>query len=174
MLGNTKLIDYGIQTEESDLRVHVCPKIGRVYYYNTSDGLATIRLKDYKKMPVFTNSIKTAEGFVVPPSDIPGCVELKPSITNWNKFFNQTDTTSKKGDLAVRLVKAIIKNGELKLTLNPIEITDLNMQISGTDIIVKSNIRIQVKCDFNGGSKQLGGTGNLFLQVSECNPFKQV
>lgn len=174
MLGNTKLIDYGIQTEDSDLRVHVCPKAKRVYCYNTKDGLAAIKAKQYRKVPVFTSGIKTAEGFVVPPADIPQCKELQPNINGWSSYFLIDDTTSRKGDLAVRLVKSMIKSGDLPLTLNPQEITDLDMQISGTDILVTSNIRIQVKCDFNGGRRELGGTGNLFLQVAECNPFRRI
>ncbi len=35
-----------------------------------------------------------------------------------------------------------------------------------------NDLHTQVKCDFDGGRKELGGTGNLFLQVKEANPFK--
>jgi hypothetical protein len=38
-LQNTKLVDYGIQTEESDLRAHVCVNARQVYVYPTKKGV---------------------------------------------------------------------------------------------------------------------------------------
>ena len=95
-----------------------------------------------------------------------------PPIPGWHTYFNGNDTTSRKGELATRLTKKLIEMGELRLKLNPVEINDLDMQISGTDILIRADIKIQVKCDFNGGSKEFGGTGNLFLQIADCNPFR--
>jgi hypothetical protein len=46
------------------------------------------------------------------------------------------------------------------------------MQFEGLDIVVATRVRIQVKLDFRGGERELGGTGNLFLQTAECNPTR--
>jgi hypothetical protein len=51
-------------------------------------------------------------------------------------------------------------------------ISSKSMQIDGSDIVVSNRVHIQVKCDFDAGQKLLGGTGNLFIQESECNPFR--
>ena len=51
----------------------------------------------------------------------------------------------------------------------PLEITDRDQQLSGIDIVV-SDVSYQVKCDWNGGDKELGGTGNLYIELNECNP----
>jgi hypothetical protein len=51
------------------------------------------------------------------------------------------------------------------------------VQIDGDDIVVltgANRVHIQVKCDYPGGDKALGGTGNLYLQVAERNPLKKV
>ena len=46
-----------------------------------------------------------------------------------------------------------------------------NVQIQGTDILVFSRKRVQVKCDYRCGDRPLG-TGNVFLQRAERNPLK--
>lgn len=38
------------------------------------------------------------------------------------------------------------------------------LQISGTDIVLTCNKRIQVKCDWRGGNPY------LYIQTHECNP----
>ena len=42
-----------------------------------------------------------------------------------------------------------------------------------TDLLVTASLRIQVKCDYRGGPRELGGSGNLFLQTHECNPLRR-
>jgi len=53
------------------------------------------------------------------------------------------------------------------------EINERMMQISGIDVTMQDNMKIQVKMDYNGGDKRLGGTGNLYLQTAECNPYRR-
>jgi hypothetical protein len=67
----------------------------------------------------------------------------------------------------------------LRAELIPIPIAinidnDESMQIQGTDILINSYLRLQVKCDYDAGDRKYGGTGNIFLQTEECNPYKFV
>ena len=77
-------------------------------------------------------------------------------------------TTGEKGRRAVELVANMLEAGKVPLEVKPQEVKDKALQIKGTDITVTSDTKIQVKCDYNSGHK---GTGNLFLQVEECNPL---
>lgn len=174
------LVEYGIQTEQSDVRVHVCPVVRRVYVYPTSSGVSVIASGSYRLVPAFQPGWPepTAMGYLVPPDDIPNCVEVKFRDLAWNALaFRRDDDPTTKGNKAVRLVKSMLKHGLLPLPAESEVVDESDMQVSGTDILVKANqlrvqdIRIQVKCDFEGGRKELGGTGNLFLQVQEINPF---
>ena len=85
----------------------------------------------------------------------------------------RSDSTSRKGDQAVAIIKEYLKRGGFPLMMDPAVIDELDMQIEGTDIIIDADIRVQCKCDYSGGPQELGGTGNLFLQVEESNPWKQ-
>lgn len=84
----------------------------------------------------------------------------------------RTMTTSTKGLLATNIVVALLRRNLIALPFS-IDVTDDKaLQISGTDILIHSKVRLQVKCDFNAGDRRLGGTGNLFLQTEECNPYR--
>jgi len=120
----------------------------------------------------------TARGYLVPPMDIPGCVALSLAGRVWEHLgFSEQMSLSAKGTAATRLVRQMIRCGLFPLPVPADEIADIDLQISGADIIIHPpalrgrDVIVQVKCDYPGGEKELGGTGNLFLQVSECNPF---
>jgi len=87
-------------------------------------------------------------------------------------------STSVKGEWAVQVVRKLLQYGYFPLWGNTEIIDDLDIQIKGIDVIVTTRARIQVKCDFDGGEPRRPGpigqriTGNLFLQVAECNPFQ--
>ena len=87
--------------------------------------------------------------------------------------FSPEDSTGAKGDKAVKIVSGLIRRGMFPFYLEGIEVGDYDLQIEGLDIIVSMNARIQVKCDYRGGPRWHGGTGNLFLQVAECNPLNE-
>lgn len=173
MLGNTVLVNYGIQTETSDIRAHVCPVVKLVYLYKTSSGLNAINSHQYKTGEAYTNGIVTGVGYLVPPSDIEGIISVG-APDYWWSFFDRKQTTTKKGELAMRMVKKMILSGMIPLISSVMEITERDLQVSGADLLVRADFKIQVKCDFNGGDRTLGGTGNLFLQIMECNPFSCV
>lgn len=175
MAGNTKLIEYGIQNEESDVRAHVCVLAKRVYIYETSAGRKAIDPLKHRPVEVKTKGIVTAKGYLVPPQDIKGVriVEIPASWSGFTRLnIEATDSTAIKGDKATLIVRGLIITNKFLLFPGVAkEVTDHVLQVKGVDIRVVMNI--QVKCDFRGGHKEYGGTGNLFLQTMECNPFKQ-
>lgn len=171
LLGNTKLVPYGIAEEQSDIRAHVSV-VGRVVYvYPTVDCIATIDSKTYPKAPAYQKDIQTAEGYLVPPDDITHLKRIQiPDIIMGVANFSEYDNTSLKGNKAVFVVKYLLRAGLFPLWTEPTLIDDVDMQVSGMDIIVKLNTRIQVKCDWKAGT-EAGCTGNLYIQTAECNPF---
>lgn len=177
MNGNTKLIEYGIQTDKSDFRAHVCVNAKTVYVFPTKNALERVKTGLYPCKPVYTNGIHTANGYTVPPDDIFQINEIKIP-DKWLEIvnFSNNDSTSIKGEKAIRIVKNLLKAGKFPIITNGIEIDDTDMQISGFDITVNLSINIQVKCDFRGGGNKKDfindTTGNLYLQTEECNPFK--
>jgi len=172
IIGNDQLVEYGIQSEQSDCRAHVCPKVRWVYIYSTSHGIDAVQSGSFEKRSAYTKKVKTAVGFLVPPSVL-NCFEAIPSEDIWKRVdFCETDSAAEKGDKAVEVVKHILRNGEFPFRTEGKSISDHQMQVSGVDITVNVDVKIQVKCDFHGGDKKLGGTGNLFLQTHECNPFR--
>jgi len=180
MPGNTSLIDHGIQTENSHLRVHVCPVVEKLYVYPTRRGIEAIHSGLFRKVNGYQKGIETAtaSGYLVPPFEIKECVALSVRSEVWDYLrFSETDHLTVKGKKAERLVLQMIKRGLFPIPAMPTGITDKDIQIRGADIIIKSgsltkdDIVIQVKCDYKGGEREAGGSGNLFLQVAECNPY---
>lgn len=175
-MGQRSLIDYGIQNEESDIRIHVSVKTRSIYVYRTKDGLAAINKRNYPVKPAYQGEILTAKGYLVPPEDIGGCLRIPiPPLTFYKAKFPKvkwSGSTSSKGRSAVSVVKQMLKDKLIPIKINITEVNDLDMQIKGIDITVKTEIKIQVKCDWSAGPKNLGGTGNLYLQIAESNPYK--
>ena len=179
-IGNTKLVEHGIQTEESDLRAHVCPVARRVYVYPTKRGLEAVESGRFPSVAGFQDGIKTAtaKGYLVPPFEIKECIAISLRAQVWDYLcFSDHLTLLEKGKKAEKLVIQMLKRGLFPIPALPTGITDEDIQIRGADIIIKAgkltqdDIVIQVKCDYKGGAKADGGTGNLFLQTEECNPF---
>lgn len=173
MKHNLVLVDYGIQNERSDLRLHVCFLVKRIYVYQTRFGVEAVESGRYIQRPVYINGKLTAEGYLVPPMDIKSCIECEPKAYLWEVVsMNPKMTTSEKGRAAVSIAAEALRRGLVPIPVLIDEVTDYDTQIGGTDIIVHGGSKIQVKCDYRGGRKELGGTGNLFLQVAERNILK--
>jgi hypothetical protein len=177
-LGNTTLVEYGVQTEQSDLRAHVCVLAKKVYVYRTEAGAAIAKERKLRGMPpknVVTHNIITAQGYPVGIPFIPGVlsVDIPPEWLR-DVNFQPTDSTSAKGMKAVSIVSRLIHAGQLPhLSFQVREATGKALQVSGTDIEVPAlNTKVQVKCDWRGGVGD-DCTGNLFLQIAECNPWSQ-
>lgn len=179
MKSDLAMIDYGIQNEESDIRAHVCPVVQRVYVYPTACGREAMSCGELKHGYQPGVSFATGKGFCVPPFQIRRCVALVVNPEVWIRAaFDKKESTTIKGEKAVFLVAGMIRNGLFPLPLAGIADADISrdLQIKGDDIrvwVANQCVHIQVKCDFNGGEKHLGGTGNLFLQTAEINLFKR-
>ena len=178
MQGNRILVEYGIQTEDSDLRAHVCVNAGIVYVFPTKLSVPLVTTGKYRSVPVISyidgREIITARGYTVPVEDIPQVIPANAKYFIDKARFSPDDSTSAKGDKAVAVVRSMLRLGWFPLPCNPEIIDDISMQLDGLDIIVSGKHRIQVKCDYRGGSpaRYPDVTGNLFLQVSECNPSR--
>jgi len=172
-LGNTRLIDHGIQNEDSDIRAHVCVEAQHVYIFQTKLGKDAVAAGIYQKRTVKTGDIITAEGYLVPPSSLDASAYKIPDDIFDKADFEYSDYTSEKGKKAVAVVNEMIRIGYIPLNLQIESIDSKEMQIKGLDVSVKMDVKIQVKCDWRGGGEQLGGTGNLFLQTAECNPYRR-
>jgi len=170
--GNTRLVEYGIQNEKSDIRVHVGVVTRRAYVYDTDSGQAAVATGKYREANAYTGRIITGVGCLVPPREIEGCKVIPiPSALLERICFDEKDSTTTKGQKAVEAVKHMLEIGSIPIALTVDEIADKGMQIDGLDIAVGSKVKIQVKCDWKCGPRAWGGTGNLFLQVAECNPL---
>jgi len=174
----TNLIDYGIQVEGSNLRAHVCYVARRIYIYPTKCGLAAIDTGNYVQRPAYTivngKRVITAMGYAIPYHLIDECRQIKVPDNVWDMYHADiTDSTSHKGLQAAHVVACAAENGYLAIPMKCNIVDNPTMQRDGIDLVVKGEALVQVKCDYKGGHRELGGTGNLYLQVAESNPLKQ-
>ncbi len=173
-LGNTTLIQHGIFEDNSDLRAHVGVTSHYVYIYPTQELKKKLAVSNgtYKQKDVMTGDIITARGYWIPVTDIPRVRAIKiPQHIIEQADFREDDSTTIKGAKATRVVDWLLRMGHLPLPVNSEEVTDFERQIAGQDIIIKANLHIQVKCDWNGGAANNSGyAGYIFIQTHECNP----
>ena len=171
---NTTLVDYGIQSEGSHYRAHVAYVAQRVYVFPTASGKKAIDRGVYERAQAKTQGIVTAEGYKVPTSHIDGLSEVFIPLSVYRQFkIEAWMPTGEKGRLATYIVATMMKDSLIPLPVVVDFTDDRALQIKGTDIIVGTSLHVQVKLDYYAGDKRSGGTGNLFLQVAECNPFRQ-
>lgn len=163
------LFEYGIHTEQSDIRAHVSVVNKCVYVFPTKAAISAIHEHSPPSRSAGQDGVtgKTAQGWLVRLEWINGLQAVKPQRIKW-ELFKPDMSTSQKGALAVQVVCYLMKVGRFPLWINAKEEEDREVQIKGADIVVCCKRRVQVKCDYNAGPKP--GTGNLFLQKSECNP----
>jgi hypothetical protein len=174
-LGNTQLINYGIEqwAEKCDLMFHVSVVTKRVFSYEPIKALDAIRSGNFPAKTARTGNIITAMGYTVPTSAIKGCRgTVIPVRIFHNARFSEFDSTTVKGRKAEYVVREMIRGGQLSLNLDVISVSDFDLQVDGLDLIPKQATNPQVKCDWRAGPRELGGTGNLFIQTKECNPLK--
>jgi hypothetical protein len=168
---NNGLYEYGIFQEDSDYRVHVGPITKTIFVYNRLDMVEHIKTNTYKLLPAFQQGVSypTAYGHAV-PCHLDFIRPLYWHKEEWWKEFNINDNTTTKGNKAFIVVKRLMENGRFPFWITPKKTQDVAIEISGVDMTVSINLKIQVKCDFTAGPKAQGGTGNVFVQVSETNP----
>ena len=168
MTGNTTLIPYGIQTDESDYRFHISFGAGCAYFFPTESGRRAV--EDGRGKPFVASqpgvNVVTGRGRKVPWQQIDGCQEIDIP-DSWMKKIDcrKTDTPTQKGKKAVKIARGLLLKGRVALPASSREITEKQMQIRGKDLIITSEFSIEVKCDF------WGGVYGLTLQTHECNPL---
>lgn len=171
------LVEYGIQTEESDIRAHVCVLAGKTYVYQTRHGVAVCRSGKFPKKPGYQPGVEyaTAVGYLVPWEQIPGIVPISSQWLIDKVSFSDKDSTTVKGNKASWVVEQLVRIGWFPLPVVAEVATDVSIQHKGIDLIVSGKWRIQVKCDYRGGGVKLPNatTGNLYLQTAECNPLRR-
>ena len=164
----TELVHHGIQDECSHLRVHVCFVVGRIYVFPTWAGRAC--LNHGLIADAYQSGITTGRGRKVPVGAIAECrcVDIPPHILGKHYVLNDMGE-SEKGQAAEAIVAEMFAENGCPLTA----VSDVKLQRAGVDFVTRNGTRIQVKCDYKGGHKCFGGTGNLYLQTMECNPYRK-
>jgi hypothetical protein len=185
MTPQRKLFNYGIREERSDVRVHVSPVTQRLYVFPTADvqKLLNERGEEFREVPAYQDGIDyaTATGLLVPWNQIPNIRVVRVPKEWWaDGYFQAHHTTTTKGQRAVQLVTRGLEEGYIPLPFNGkgafngiTEPTNVVVQRDGSDVIVCGRLRIQVKCDWLAGPKELNGSGHIFLQLTELNPRKR-
>ena len=174
-IGNKQLIEYGIQTENSNYRAHVGYKTQHIFVFPTQNGQKEVaKYSNQSKRTVsIDGKIITAKGYPIPINSIDSMQSIFIPHDVYQKYAIYPDmSTTTKGQLAVQIIFEMLNRMLIPLPVNINIKNKKAIQIKGTDIIISSKLRIQVKCDFNAGDKKFGGTGNVFLQTDECNPYK--
>jgi len=172
-----QLFDYGIHNEASNIRAHVGVLARVLYVFPTV--CATRVMSRFSIRPAFQDGVTgaTAQGHCVPPASIENIRRLAISEERM-VGFTETLSTSEKGNRAVEIVSAFLKAGRFPLWLDGEFVSDPEIQITGTDIKVRGNWNIEVKCDFRAsderGEPHPKCTGNLYLQIAERNPRKMI
>jgi len=164
------LIEYGIKQEQTDYRCHVCFGEWRIYIYKTADGRKAIESNAYASRSAKQPGVDhiTALGYAVPVNHIPGIRGVEIPFWRGHCPVTKDSSTSEKGRAAVRCIQAMLERGLMPISLGSSEVGNQKMQIQGTDIVIYCQLRIQVKCDWDGG---FNGTGNLYIQTHELNPL---
>jgi len=164
------LFEYGIHTEQSDVRAHVSVCNKTLYIFPTKNGVAAIEKHCPPLADAGQNGVKgrTANGWLTKIEWIEDIRKLTfASWDGWDRFKPDL-STSEKGKLAVECVIQLMKIGRFPFWLDATEDERENIQVSGTDILIFCRKKVQVKCDW-----RIGETGNLFLQRAERNPLKR-
>lgn len=178
--GNTKLVKYGIEEENTDYRIHVCGLTNICYVFETKKMIDYLKITKQKlrEIEVKTYGVVTAKGYLVSIADFLnlgiGKEYFLPSYI-W-KSIGSNECEKNKGIWAVGIAKRAIEHNVIFFKYIVKEESNVVKQIQGQDLLIVNNeIKAQVKCDYRACLKANNsfGTGNLFIQTWECNPTKQ-
>lgn len=177
--GNMNWVNYGIKNEDSHYRIHVAYKVQHVYLYPTPSGRKEVEKAEKVGIAKVRASQlgfegDTGEGFLIPWSQIDRCVEILIPLEIHRRYpIHEYMLTTNKGLMATQIACELLENGWLPLPVVIDPTDDKAIQVAGTDILVNSNLKLQVKCDYKGGNVNFKGSGFLFLQTAELNPYKR-
>ncbi len=170
----SQLRPYGIQTEDSNYRLHIAFGSGKAYLFATESGLCALRRIEqepgrYRRFAAKQPGVSyiTGIGYRIPWRDIEDCQEIDlPLDMLWAVNCQETDLPQMKGQKAMAIALEMDKRGWLSSS-EIREAMDYPTQIRGVDLLSRSGLRIQVKCDFRAA------TLGLALQTAEANPLNR-
>lgn len=167
------LYEYGIFQENSDIRAHVGPLSKTVYVFRTKDMMNEILTRRYECKSAMQRGVDYITGWgPVVPCDLKFVRRILWHNVAWWTWFRQGAGETEKGNVAVKVISELMRIGRFPFWVLPEEVTDIKLDVDGTDIIVSGKWHTQVKCDFPAGPKSIDGCyGNLFIQTHECNPL---
>jgi hypothetical protein len=174
---NYILVPYGIFDDKADMRFHVSVVTRTVFVFEPVNALAAIEARSYPLVFAKTKDetgedIVTGQGYLIPPGDINGCRSVPIPFHLFDQIgFDSQDGSTAKGAKAERLVLWMIDAGFISTVIRKVAVTERELQVSGADVIMARVL--QIKLDWKAGSRQLGGSGHLFIQTAECNPQQQ-
>lgn len=155
--------------DSASYRIHVCPRVGLLYVFPT----VNMDWVTGKKAQTEYKGRVTSKGVLVKPADLDATTYSIPqAILKRVALASAGMGSSEKGRAAESIVAEMIRQGHLPFSRNVRIVTDRDEQISGIDLWA-GEIPIQVKMDFNGGEKELGGTGNLYIETHSDNFLKE-
>jgi hypothetical protein len=176
------LKEYGIQTEDSDYRVHVSFDTRSVFMFPTKAGRRAVEDYESKRIkpvlatdPAVRDGQPTARGFKVFWKHIDECQRIPiPDHIFYKHSCSLHDRTSVKGAAAAQIAMEMVNAGLIRLPMMACEVFDLGAQMRGQDMIVTRGASIQIKCDWFAGHEYPDGSiRGLYLQTHERNPLKQ-
>lgn len=175
-MGRSSLIEYGIASEGSDIRAHVTIPGRQIVVFRTADMKALVEANNWPRVGASqpgVNGRTTGIGHLVPITAIePVCI-IRSAACPWHKWSHwMRMDTDEKGRVAVSIVKAAIRANKFPFWVCACGV-GVDLDIRGTDIYVNTDRKIQVKHDGKAYPKELGGSGNLFIQTHECNPRRK-
>jgi hypothetical protein len=167
-----RLHDYGIQTEDSDIRCHVAPGTRSIFVFRTATVLSLLNGRHTEALAGQAGvSYPTGKGYLVSWRQVPDIRRIQWNSFPWWDRFKRDQTTSEKGAHAVWVCTELMRLGRFPLWVEAKESERAQVQLKGTDIVLWGRWKIQVKCDFYAGDG-VSGTGNLFIQTAELNPLR--
>ncbi len=130
---------------------------------------------------VFTGDILTATGYAIPVTEIDPIYEIPvPKMLLGHDYrsgarliIHHDMDTSVKGRRAEALIKWMWTHNMFPF-MRPLSIQEQREKQDKIRVWIWNLIGpdLEVKCDFAGGIGN-GATGNLFIRLSECNPFQR-
>lgn len=168
--GNTELVEHGIQTEDSDYRIHVSFSVGKAYLFPTAAGRDAVEAELGEPFAVSQpgTNIVTGKGRKVDWNLIEGCEQIEIPRSWLRKIkCRKSESPSVKGRKAVKIAQGLLLRGKVPLPIASRQIKAKHIQVKGRDLIVTSRWTIEVKCDW------WGGRYGLALQTHECNPLRR-
>ena len=178
---NSKAISWGIHSELSDWRCHICPgfrwRDRGIFCFTTEAGRWAVEQERAVGSELRTANQTgvggpTGWGYLVMSQDIPGCLGINPPSYVWESAgFGIKENTSSKGRKAENLFRCLLDEGFVSSDI-PFQTPDSWEYVGSSRrdydfVLTKLDVRyrVEVKCDF------LGTTRGLFLQTAERNPL---